>query len=200
MEAVEERLLTPFSCIMAKAGVDLNSVKINNNGEYNSDHLDKELEKADINKACIQLYEQGFEDQSAIVFVNSINRAKSVKKYFDNEFGQGYTEILVDETSLKDRKQILEDYKNSKIKVLIGVNILTRGFDEPRASICINLDPTQSVINASQKGGCVLRLDPANPNKHAHIVDFIYNVWKFVIFIIRFSLLSIRLLSKKSKF
>lgn len=175
LEAVEEGLLTPFSCIVAKANVDLSSVKINNDGEYNSDQLGKELEKAGINKACVELYEKGFKDQSAIVFVNSVNRANTVKKDFENEFGQGYAEVLVGETSLEERKQILEDYKNGKIKVLIGVNILTRGFDEPKASVCINLDPTQSIVNASQKGGRVLRLDPGNADKHAHIIDFVYN-------------------------
>ena len=58
---------------------------------------------------------------------------------------------------------------------MIGVTKLTTGFDLQRASVLFNLRSTPSVILATQGGGRVLRLDVNNPDKHAVIVDFIYN-------------------------
>lgn len=67
----------------------------------------------------------------------------------------------------------MEKYKKGEIKVLCNADILIAGFDEPKASVCLNLRPTLSPVIAEQRGGRVLRLDEENEDKHATIVDFV---------------------------
>jgi hypothetical protein len=55
-----------------------------------------------------------------------------------------------------------------------SVNQFIRGNDCKLASVAMNLAPTGSKVRAQQRGGRVLRLDPLNPAKHAHIIDFLY--------------------------
>jgi hypothetical protein len=81
--------------------------------------------------------------------------------------------IISAKTSESERKDILKKYASGEISVLCNVGVLTRGFDEPSASVCLNLRPTLSPVAAEQRGGRVLRQDPADPDKFAYIVEFL---------------------------
>jgi len=69
--------------------------------------------------------------------------------------------------------ELKRKFETGEIQVLCNSDILIEGFDEPAASVCLNLRPTLSAVVAEQRGGRVLRLDPQNSDKHATIVDFI---------------------------
>jgi len=71
------------------------------------------------------------------------------------------------------RDIILPRFRNGDIKILCNAKVLIEGFDEPKATVALNLHPTFSRVVAEQRGGRVLRLDEENPDKWAYIVDFI---------------------------
>lgn len=73
----------------------------------------------------------------------------------------------------KERKPLLAAYKAGKVQVLCNADILIEGFDEPSASVCLNLRPTRSRVNAEQRAGRVMRLDPQRPDKEAWVVDIL---------------------------
>lgn len=70
-------------------------------------------------------------------------------------------------------REILERFSMGEIKVLCNAKLLIAGFNEQKASVCLNLKPTLSRVDAEQRGGRVLRLDKDNPEKHASIVDLV---------------------------
>ena len=173
-EAVEENLLSPLSCIIAKTKVDLSKVKISGSGDYDPKQFEEEIKRRGVNKACVEMYEQGFNGKQAIVFSASISHGNEVKREFNKKFGKGFAECLNGEQTPNEQKDVIERYRKGEIKVLIGVDLLTRGFDAPEASVCLNLAPTFSVVRATQRGGRVLRIDETNLAKHAVIIDFLY--------------------------
>lgn len=170
-EAVEEDLLSPFSAIIAETNVDLTNVSIKSNGDYNEDELEQAINITTRNQAAIDLYQRLFPGQTAVAYCNSVKHAQDLAKLFtESGVTAGFISGYMDK---KEQDAVLKKFHEGEIKVLCNADILIEGFDEPRASICLNLRPTKSLVNAQQRGGRVLRIDPHNPNKHAYIVDFL---------------------------
>lgn len=74
-----------------------------------------------------------------------------------------------------ERKQIVEDFRTGKIRVLSNVNLIGEGFDCPDCDCVILLRPTMSVSLYIQQSMRCLR--PA-PNKRAIIYDLVGNVFR----------------------
>ena len=171
VEAVEGRLLSEFSAVIAKTKIDISSVPINNNGEWEPEKLEEALNIASRNQAAVDLYNTNFKEKTAVVYCTGIKHAEAVVKRFQE---QGVSVAMVSgETPQKEQEKILEKLHSGEIKVVVNADLLIEGFDEPRASVCINLRPTRSRVVAEQRAGRVLRLDPDDPNKLAYIVDFL---------------------------
>lgn len=170
-EAVEENLLSPFSAIIAETEVDLTNISIKGNGDYDDRELEEAINIQSRNQAAVDLYQKLFPGRTAIAYCNSVKHAEDVAKLFlENgvvaDFVSGYQDK-------KEQAETLRRYHAGEIKVLCNADLLIEGFDEPKASVCLNLRPTKSVVVAQQRAGRVLRLDPDNPNKYAVIVDFL---------------------------
>ncbi|MBP7992479.1 MAG: DEAD/DEAH box helicase [Candidatus Magasanikbacteria bacterium] len=170
-EAVEGGYLSSFSSIAARTEVDLSGVKVTASGEYNAVELAKAVDIESRNKAAVELYKQAFDGRLAVAYCVGVTHAENLAKLF-NDSGVPSAYISGD-TSVKEQEEIFKKYEAGEIKVLCNADLLIAGFDEPQASVCLNLRPTKSLVVAEQRGGRVLRLDENNPNKHAYIVDFI---------------------------
>lgn len=71
--------------------------------------------------------------------------------------------------------QVLENYRNGKIQVLVNVNILTEGVDLPQTKTVFLARPTVSTILMTQMIGRALRGVKAGGTAKAYIVSFIDN-------------------------
>ena len=60
----------------------------------------------------------------------------------------------------EDRKQLLEDFHNGKLRVLTNCAVLTEGWDEPALNCVIHAAPTKSSLLYTQKTGRGTRLSP----------------------------------------
>ncbi len=109
--------------------------------------------------------------QSAITYCSGVKHAESVAELY-NEHGITAA-VLSGDSTPTEREDILAKYESGEIKVLCNAKLLIEGFDQPRASVGLNLHPTLSAVDAEQRAGRVLRLDKNNPDKWAFIVDFI---------------------------
>lgn len=170
-EAVEEDLLSPFSVIIAETETDLSNISIKSNGDYDDEELEKVINIVKRNQSAVDLYNKLFRGQTAVAYCASVKHAQDLAKLFTEngvaaDFVSGYQDK-------KTQAETLRRYHGGGIKVLCNADLLIEGFDEPRVSVCLNLRPTKSMVVAQQRAGRVLRLDPANPNKHAVIVDFL---------------------------
>lgn len=81
--------------------------------------------------------EQKFD--SVLVFCSSVDQAVELKELVPG------SEVISAETKPKDRKKIVDGFKNGSIKIVFNYGVLTVGFDSPRLDCIILLRPTQSI-------------------------------------------------------
>lgn len=169
-EAVEEGTLCGFRVWVALTDMDLSGVKVSSLTEdYDPSQLLRVINNTSRNQAAVDLYQENFAGESAVVFCVSVQHAKNVAELFKS---RGIAAEAV-YGNMKGRERVIETFRRGEIQVLCNMQLLTEGFDAPKASVCINLRPTLSYVVAEQRGGRVLRRDPNNPLKEATIIDFI---------------------------
>lgn len=170
-EAVREGILSPYRVMIVKTQADLSKVKISEGGEFDAQQLDKAINTEVRNQAAVEFYKRAFDGEQAVAYCNSIAHAEALAKKFND--GGVPAAVIHGEMSQKEREDVQNKYTRGEIKVICNMKLLIEGWDEPKASVCLNLAPTLSIINADQRGGRVLRIDESNPNKIAYIVEFV---------------------------
>lgn len=75
---------------------------------------------------------------SVIIFVNSKKFAETFALRL-NDMGHK-SEILLGDMDIEDRKDIIDEFKQGKIKILLTTNLLSRGIDNRKIGLVINLD------------------------------------------------------------
>lgn len=171
IEGVREGLINRFKSVFAFTETDISKVPINRNNEYDESALEKAINIESRNLSAVQLYKEMFSGQSAIAYCSGVMHSNDLADLFNKN---GIRAMAISgKTSKEERKLILDKFNNGEIKVLCNAKLLIEGFDEPRASVALNLHPTFSKVDAEQRAGRVLRLDKNNPEKWGYIVDFI---------------------------
>lgn len=169
-ETVEADLLSSFSVIVAQSDIDLTQVPVTSTGDYQEEELQKAVDVYNRNQGAVDLYKKMFDGKTAVAYCVGIKHSEKMAQLF-REAGVPAGFISGKNTE-KEQRELLRKFKTGEIKILCNADILIEGFDEPRASVCLNLRPTLSLIVAEQRGGRVLRKDPKDSKKHAYIVDF----------------------------
>lgn len=85
--------------------------------------------------------------------------------------------LVTGDTPKKERKQIIKDYKDQKIKYLVNVSVLTTGFDAPHTDMIAVLRASESASLLSQIYGRGLRLYEGK--KYCYILDYAGNIENF---------------------
>lgn len=96
-----------------------------------------------------------FNRQGVMIFTASVRHAEEVLSYLPEDAA-----IVIGETDIQKRDQIVEDFKNKKFKYLVNVSVLTTGFDAPHVDMIAILRPTESNSLYQQIIGRGLRLSP----------------------------------------
>ena len=94
--------------------------------------------------------------KSTIVFCPSVSTAMRL-----NSLTTGISSAFVSgETKPKERKQLLEDFRSGKIRVLFNCEVLTTGFDHPALDCIVLARPTKSLNLYNQMIGRGTRIAP----------------------------------------
>lgn len=112
-------------------------------------------------KGCTEYHS---DRKSVLIFVPGIEEAKNLCAFIPG------SEYIASTTSAKDRKRIIEGFKDLSIRILINVNILSVGFDHPRLDHIIDANPTMSFTRHYQKWGRGVRRHP--DKEYCIITDF----------------------------
>lgn len=99
---------------------------------------------------------QQFERQGVMIFTASVKHAQEVLTCLP----PGEAAIVLGETEIAQRDQIVEDFKARKYRYLVNVSVLTTGFDAPHVDMIAILRPTESNGLYQQIIGRGLRLSP----------------------------------------
>lgn len=151
---------------------DISNIKIKA-GDYDEAELSEIMQNKTVMADLIQSYTDFALNKKMIVFaVNRAHSAKIVEKFNEN----GFTAKSVDAfTPTDERRRIVDDFRNNRIKILCNVNIFTEGFDCPDVD-CIQLArPTKSLTLFLQQVGRCMR---PYPNKEYGIVLDNAGLWK----------------------
>lgn len=95
----------------------------------------KILETGEIAISPVTAYQQHGHSGKAIAFCSTLERAGAVSAEFN---AAGITSTVIHgDIGSEMRRQILVWFRAGEIRVLVSVHVLTEGFDEPSAEVCI---------------------------------------------------------------
>ncbi len=107
-----------------------------------------------------------YDRKGIMIFSSTVNHAKEILEYLP----KGEAQIILGDTDEASRDQIINDFKDKKIKYLVNVSVLTTGFDAPHVDVIAILRPTDSVSLYQQIIGRGLRL--AEGKKDCLVLDY----------------------------
>jgi len=107
-----------------------------------------------------------FQRKGVMIFSSTIKHAEEIMTYLPKNDSR----VVLGETSIQDREEIVQDFKNKKFKYLVNVSVLTTGFDAPHVDVIAILRPTESNSLYQQIIGRGLRLAPEK--KDCYILDY----------------------------
>lgn len=96
-----------------------------------------------------------FQRQGVMIFSTSVKHAEEILSYLP----EGQAKLVLGDTEITTRDNIIENFKNRKFKYLVNVSVLTTGFDAPHVDVIAILRPTESNSLYQQIVGRGLRLN-----------------------------------------
>lgn len=120
-----------------------------------------------------------FADRKTIVFAPGIDYCNGLAIGPGDSFrARGISaEVITSKVKAKDRDRILKEFAEGELKVLISVDVLKEGFDCPKASCAIDLQPNAQLRAYWQKIGRIKR--PFEDQREAVYIDMAGNYWRF---------------------
>lgn len=94
--------------------------------------------------------------QGVMIFTSSVSHAIEIMKCLP----PFVSALVVGDTATEERDEVIEAFKEKKLKYLVNVSVLTTGFDAPHVDVIAILRPTESVSLYQQIVGRGLRLSP----------------------------------------
>lgn len=107
-----------------------------------------------------------FNRKGVMIFSSTIKHAEEIMQYLPADDSR----LVVGDTDLNERDEIIEDFKKKKFKYLVNVSVLTTGFDAPHVDVIAILRPTESNSLYQQIVGRGLRL--SSDKKDCYVLDY----------------------------
>ncbi|AXT49772.1 DEAD/DEAH box helicase [Aquimarina sp. BL5] len=121
----------------------LTSLEVGSNGDYTVKSSEDLYTNSNMLSQLLQAYEKHSKGKKTLIFNNGINTSLHV---YDTFRSAGYPIAHLDNTATKkQRKQILQWFKETPDAILTSVSILTTGFDEPTVDTIILNRATKSL-------------------------------------------------------
>jgi superfamily II DNA or RNA helicase len=168
-ELVEKKYLADHEVYAPPNKLNLDKIRTIR-GDFSKKEVEDELEKVDIVGDAVENYRKLGKNKPAIAFCISVKHGQ----YVTNKFKQaGYkAELITGSMKSDDRKTLVDNFKNGKIKILVSIDVVSEGFDVEGCYCAILLRPTQSEALYIQQVGRVLRPEL---NKVAIVLDHVGN-------------------------
>lgn len=166
---VENGYLAPFEYYAPKTLLDASQLAVKQ-GEYDGKQAAAMLDKPKIYGDVIQEYRKHADGLQAIAFCSSVEHSQRTAEAF-NAAGIAAAHIS-GKTPKKQRREIIQQFRDGEITVLCNYSIVVEGLDVPGAACVLCLRPTQSLTVHVQS---VMRCMRQAPNKVAIILDFVGN-------------------------
>lgn len=156
---IDNGYLTPPIQIDAPvACYDFSSLKLNKGQRFEISDIEKILKNQKrITPVIIKnIVDMSVDRKGIIIFTSTIRHAEEILSYLPEE----ESAIVIGDTPGEERDEIIRKFRNSEIRFLVNVSVLTTGFDAPHVDVIAILRPTESVGLYQQIVGRGLRLSP----------------------------------------
>ncbi len=165
-------LCTPRA-IAIRTEVSLDEIKTTA-GDFNERELSDAVDTPTRNKRIVDAYQEHAPGMPSIAFCVTVEHAESLAYTF-NDHGV-VAEVVTGKTSTDDRKAMYARLRSGSTRVLVSIQVLTEGFDEPCVQCVIMARPTKSRSLYVQCVGRGARLFPGKD--HFLILDITDNCLK----------------------
>ncbi len=166
---IQNKYLTPPIKIDAPvACYDFSSLKLSGKQSYSRQDLEAILgDQKRVTPGIVgHIIKVAEERQGVMIFTSSVHHAKEILSLLP----ESQSAIVVGETESKKRNEIIEAFKERRLKFLVNVSVLTTGFDAPHVDLIALLRPTESISLFQQIVGRGLRL--AEGKEDCLILDY----------------------------
>ena len=128
-------------------------------GDYSESGIEQANEDRDIWTAgALQFWRQHGENRQTVVYAVSVRHARNLAGVFiDAGISAG---VLLGDTPDAERGDLIERFKDGRLRVLVNVAVATEGFDLPDAACVVLTRPTMSLSLYLQMVGRGLRPKP----------------------------------------
>lgn len=168
---IDNHYLAPFKMYGFQA--DTSDLKKSSTGDYTKKSMDDMASKI-IHGDIIRNWKDKANGRKTIVYCHSIEFSKKVAQWFNDA---GIPAKHADsKTPAKERDEIMDKFREGKIKVLCNVDLVSEGFNVPDCSCVIMLRPTQSLVLYIQQSMRSMRYVKG---KTAIIIDQVENYKNF---------------------
>ncbi len=164
------KYLTPLVSWRVDSKTDLSLVRTTA-GDFNLKDLAAAVNNTERNTLIVETWQKRFPDKQALVFATDLEHVYRLVEQFQSI---GVSAAGVDgSTPKEERRQIVNDFKEGKLMILINYGIFTEGFNYPRLELIIQARPTQSQLLLTQIAGRLNRLFEGKTV--GHVVEIIDN-------------------------
>ena len=169
---IDNNFLAPYEYYSVKL-IDDKKLKKNSTGDFSSKSMDS-ASKNIIYGDVIKTYKRVASNTKTIIYTHNVESSKKVAKEFNDA---GFKALQVDGKTPKDkRKQVMDDFRNGKVTILVNAELYGEGVDVPDCQTVIMLRPTESLSLFIQQSMRCMRY---RPNKTATIIDHVANYTRF---------------------
>lgn len=148
--------LVPPVAKVTKNVHNTDGVGIGANGDYNQTELQKAVDTDELNYACLrEACEMGYNRRSWLAFCSGVEHANHCSDIL-NRFGVA-TAAIHEGLAKRERRDIIQAFKNFELRCITNNNILTTGFNHPALDFIIGLRATVSASLWAQMLGRGMR-------------------------------------------
>jgi type I site-specific restriction endonuclease len=169
-EAMEDCYLVPIRQHGIRTEVSLAEVTARM-GDFSKEKLSAAVRTEARTQTAVEAYLRYAPERPALVFAVDLEHVEMLRQAF--VMAGIKTAAITGKTSKKERRRILEEFRDGHYQVLVGCEVLTEGYDERRISCVVMARPTQSKALYQQCVGRGLRIDPGTGKADCLVLDLI---------------------------
>jgi superfamily II DNA or RNA helicase len=151
------------------------ALEVLNNAERNARILDA-IEKNAANLHKVIIYagtRQHARDLYQLLKLSSLIRAYESLGIILGDERRRYIVGEEREVAGEDRKTFIDAQKSAACSILVNVDVLSEGYDDPSVNAVVMARPTNSKLVYMQAMGRAVRIDPSNEAKKAYVVEVV---------------------------
>lgn len=173
-EAVKVGMLSAVQFIIGKVQIEIYGKRNDENSKDYLERMGKDIIRQGGNIAAAKLYKKIFEKRGIrfIMFTASVNQGRNlVTELRSNGIS---AEIITGEMRINDREELFKRFANNEFKVLVGIDTIKEGFDDPGVHGVLYAYPVGSMVDLIQGAGRATRIHDSFPEKVAYIVQLMF--------------------------